>query len=315
MQKRFIRKIPNADVTVPSPLLESEVTWLRPFRADHFYQLPADFPLRTHPQFSQVLGMDAASAATVWALRLNEGSNLDVLDMCCAPGMKLMLIEDTLQSGKVFGADVSETRLRVCRNLLLKHGYLDLKDRIFLASNPQWSTLSETTRFESFVNDQKPKKKRRKLVRDEFPEFPLLFDRVLVDAECTHDGSDRHSSKHAPGGFWDVFGKTKNAHNPLSMDALLANQRRLIIAGFNLVKPGGLLVYSTCSLQSCQNEEIVDFLYSQFPDSATPESLPFLDVPATRMNSHSCLFEPSVSGTSGQFIASIRKAGAQNSLS
>jgi 16S rRNA (cytosine1407-C5)-methyltransferase len=78
------------------------------------------------------------------------------------------------------------------------------------------------------------------------------------------------------------------------------------------LKPGGILVYSTCSLQKQQNEDVVEYLLNLFPQTAKLEDLPF-NIPevslASKILEKCCLFDPKISGTSGQFIASIRKVG------
>ena len=85
------------------------------------------------------------------------------------------------------------------------------------------------------------------------------FDRVLVDAECSTDGAIRHiekkSSSRSP--IWD----------DRNMDELIDLQKRLIDSGFRLLKRGGVMVYSTCSLSWKQNEQIVSSLLDKCQDS------------------------------------------------
>lgn len=71
-----------------------------------------------------------------------------------------------------------------------------------------------------------------------------LFDRVLVDAECTHDGSIKHLMKYATTWGWDTFERRVLDHDRLS--TLRDLQERLLLNGFEHLKPGGRLVYSTC---------------------------------------------------------------------
>lgn len=84
-------------------------------------------------------------------------------------------------------------------------------------------------------------------------------DRVLVDAPCSGTGTLRRSP--------DIKWKSPD------LDALAASQRSILASAATLVKPGGRLVYATCSLLRRENEEVVfDFLakHSDFaPLSAT----------------------------------------------
>lgn len=77
---------------------------------------------------------------------------------------------------------------------------------------------------------------------------------VLVDAPCTGTGVLRRR----PDARWRA--------GPGRLASLVTLQRRLLDASAELVPPGGLLVYSTCSLEPEENEEqVVDFLH-RHPD-------------------------------------------------
>ena len=71
------------------------------------------------------------------------------------------------------------------------------------------------------------------------------IDRVLVDAPCSGFGTLRRN----PDLKW--------RQTPRSIDELTAKQARLLAAAAHLVKPGGRLVYATCSVLPEENEDIV----------------------------------------------------------
>ena len=52
--------------------------------------------------------------------------------------------------------------------------------------------------------------------------------------------------------------------NPDMVRRLSITQKQLIETGFNLLKEKGILVYSTCSLEPEENEEVVDFLLKKY---------------------------------------------------
>jgi 16S rRNA C967 or C1407 C5-methylase (RsmB/RsmF family) len=102
-----------------------------------------------------------------------------------------------------------------------------------------------------------------------------LFDRVLVDAECSTDGSLKHVQQR-------LMKKEKQRQedddpsNPqlipqLTDDQQLADlvrlQQRLAESGFRLLKQGGYMVYSTCSLSGDQNEGVVSWLLKQHTEA------------------------------------------------
>ena len=78
------------------------------------------------------------------------------------------------------------------------------------------------------------------------------IDRVLVDAPCSGTGTLR---RH-PEIKW----------RPLDLPALTETQRRILHAAATLVKPGGRLVYATCSLLREENEDIVNGFLAAHPE-------------------------------------------------
>ena len=83
----------------------------------------------------------------------------------------------------------------------------------------------------------------------------MVFDAVLLDAPCSAEGRmdlrDPRSYR-----FWSE--KNIVAHAKL--------QRRLFRAAVRVLKPGGRLVYSTCTLAPEENELMVDWALAEFPE-------------------------------------------------
>ena len=85
------------------------------------------------------------------------------------------------------------------------------------------------------------------------------FDRVLVDAPCSGTGTIRKSYK------------TLEIWNPNMVKRLAGTQKRLIENGFKVLKEGGTLVYSTCTLEPDENEGVVDYLLSKYDNASVQE--------------------------------------------
>ena len=97
-------------------------------------------------------------------------------------------------------------------------------------------------------------------------EEDALFDRVLVDAPCSNTGVIRRR----PDVRWRL-----NANH---IEQLAALQRQILDAAAAHVKPGGRLVYSTCSNEPEENaEQIAAFLaaHPDFTEAVRRESVPF----------------------------------------
>jgi len=82
------------------------------------------------------------------------------------------------------------------------------------------------------------------------------FDRVLVDAPCTGTGTWRRN----PDARWARLGP--------GLEELVPLQRAILDSASRLVRPGGRLVYATCSLLPAENADAVDAFLAAHPDFA-----------------------------------------------
>lgn len=82
---------------------------------------------------------------------------------------------------------------------------------------------------------------------ENFP-FGIPFDKVLVDAPCSGEGRYRE-------GYEGELLYQKEGHTNLP-----AIQKGLLVRAFDLVKVGGVVVYSTCTINPEENELVVDYL-------------------------------------------------------
>jgi tRNA (cytosine49-C5)-methyltransferase len=97
----------------------------------------------------------------------------------------------------------------------------------------------------------------------------IEFDKILVDAPCSGTGTIRKSLK------------TLTIWNPAMVQRLCRSQKTLLETGFNLLKKGGTLVYSTCSCEPEENEGVVSDLLSKFENA----DLEDIDLPIKRSES------------------------------
>ena len=85
-------------------------------------------------------------------------------------------------------------------------------------------------------------------------EYPCFFDAVLLDAPCSGLGVLNRRSD------------SRLRKNGEDISALAAIQRELLISAYNALKPGGRLVYSTCTLSHEENRNQREWFLNAFPD-------------------------------------------------
>ncbi|HEX2076806.1 MAG TPA: 16S rRNA (cytosine(967)-C(5))-methyltransferase RsmB [Longimicrobium sp.] len=120
-------------------------------------------------------------------------------------------------------------------------------------------------------------------------------DAVLLDAPCTGTGTFR---RH-PDGRWRV--------SPEDLGALAALQDELLAAAAQLVRPGGLLVYSTCSLEREENEVRVESFLAERPGWRMEPPAGAVDGSLLDGEGRLCVL-PQRQGVDGAFAARLRRA-------
>ncbi|MBL0937454.1 MAG: 16S rRNA (cytosine(967)-C(5))-methyltransferase RsmB [Gemmatimonadaceae bacterium] len=121
-----------------------------------------------------------------------------------------------------------------------------------------------------------------------------LMDAVLVDAPCTGTGTFR---RH-PDARWRL--------RVSDFAVMGAMQKQILRSAAALVKPGGLLVYSTCSLELEENDDQVDAFLAAHPDF-TLEPPPAGTVSETVLDRGLLRVLPHVHGSDGAFAARFRR--------
>ncbi|KAK7845772.1 oligopeptide transporter 7 [Quercus suber] len=125
------------------------------------------------------------------------------------------------------------------------------------------------------------------------------YDKVLVDAECTHDGSIKHIQKFEHWGWTTLQRRVLDAERT---DSLTTLQLKLLSNGFRLLKVGGSLVYSTCSLTVAQNEDVVQKFLKENASAELQEVNAAKNWPCKSGQIPNTLrFDPLTSETSGLF--------------
>ncbi|MDF2944351.1 MAG: hypothetical protein K0S01_3209 [Herbinix sp.] len=92
--------------------------------------------------------------------------------------------------------------------------------------------------------------------------FPEYFDKILIDAPCSGEGMFRKSPSIIKN--WEQYGV--EYYNKLQKD--------IILYAAKMLKPGGYMLYSTCTFSPEENEGTISYLMEQYPEFHVVNSLP-----------------------------------------
>lgn len=139
----------------------------------------------------------------------------------------------------------------------------------------------------------------RNIVIREHLAVGASYDGVLVDAPCSGSGTWRRSPH------------LKWVTSESDIETAARVQTSILEKNHPFVRPGGLLVYATCSLSRRENEDVVSGFLARHPDFS-PEAVQPLG--AAAVGPGSVLFLPAVHDTDGFFVAVLRRtAGGDRS--
>lgn len=130
--------------------------------------------------------------------------------------------------------------------------------------------------------------------------LPEQFDAVLIDAPCSGEGTVRKDADAMKN--W-----TKE-----SVISISDTQKDLIESAFHALKPGGVMVYSTCTLSIEENQQVCHHLKEVFDKEVSFESLSdfFPDADKALTEEGFLHIFPQVYDCEGFFVARIRKLGS-----
>jgi 16S rRNA (cytosine967-C5)-methyltransferase len=124
------------------------------------------------------------------------------------------------------------------------------------------------------------------------------IDRVLVDAPCSGFGTLRRN----PDLKW--------RHTARAITELAAKQARILTAAASLCKPGGRLVYATCSVLPAENEAIVDSFLAEHPEFAPGDAGQELSRAGIALDGHLLRLYPHRHGCDAFFAAVMQRRKA-----
>ncbi|MBA7596589.1 Ribosomal RNA small subunit methyltransferase F [subsurface metagenome] len=165
------------------------------------------------------------SSSTIPVTVLDPQPDEEILDMAAAPGSKATQIAAAMRNtGLLVANDVSPGRIPSLTGNLDRSGVLN----------------TVVTRL--------PGQAYGHIAAER-------FDRVLIDAPCSSEGTLSRSFKAL-----EIWSKS-------AIKRLSTTQRKLIMSAYYSLKPGGVMVYSTCTFAPEENEGTVSYLLEKFPQA------------------------------------------------
>ncbi|KAH8263501.1 hypothetical protein KR044_010006 [Drosophila immigrans] len=256
---------------MPANTIKGMEDWVAESEHYKYYQTSADFPLAIEPEqdfkypehlaiYTYEMGncsdfkaprqcltgvlshflMDGASVLPPLFLQVQPGER--VLDACAAPGGKSLLMLQTLHLDQLICNDVQESRLNKLRRVMQEYLF-DYKQR--WAGQRLIFSQSDARNLDEYDS----------------------YDKILVDVPCT---TDRHVLNQQDNNIFKPTRIKERLRIPELQAGILANCLRLL-------KPGGSLVYSTCSLSPVQNDGVVHMalqkVFTEYGITATIKDL------------------------------------------
>lgn len=210
---------------------------------------------------------------------LDPKNNERILDLCASPGSKTTQLAAYMNNkGLIVANEINLGRLRILSSNLGRCGVTNtlvtMKNGVYLCEN--------------------------------FYKNKIFFDKILVDAPCSGEGTLRNTPKTSL--MWNIN----------TVKKLSKIQKHLVESALKILKPNGILIYSTCTHSPEENEEVVNYLLEKYPIKLDKISLPkelkfregiirWKDKLYKDELKQSCRIYPHISNTDGFFISKIIK--------
>ncbi|MDO8467977.1 MAG: RsmB/NOP family class I SAM-dependent RNA methyltransferase [Nanoarchaeota archaeon] len=214
-------------------------------------------------------------------IALKPKPNEIFLDLCSAPGSKTtQAASEMLNTGTIIANELSLGRIKILASNLEKNGVTNAiitkKDGIALC----------------------------KRLKKNLPE--LKFDKILVDAPCSGEGTLRSSPI------------TYQMWSMRTVYVLSQIQKQLFASAFGILKVGGEMVYSTCTHAPEENEQVVNWALNKFdkcikiekieiPVKSRPGITKWKDEEYKQETKLACRIYPQDNNTEGFFLAKFKK--------
>ena len=233
-----IRLNPNSTTDNYNPQFElsSKIPW-----CENAFYLDVRPNFKDDPDFQNGCYYPQESSSMVVNWLVNQLLKTNVidfaLDLCASPGGKSQIVADCIASNN---------------GLLISNEVEPFRNQTLVSNMLKWNndnvicTRHKADQFADGINDLK--------------EF---FDLILVDAPCSGEGMFRKEPQALE--HW----------SPKNIEICANRQKQILFDVFDSLKVGGHIIYSTCTLNKSENEDIINWLTSTLPTQIVQfENLP-----------------------------------------
>ena len=189
-----------------------------------------------------------------------------VLDLCAAPGGKTTDLAASLRDR--FG-----DHFTLLANEVMRNRYAVLRSNVETWGDPRVGTVSRDP--------------------SAFGDSPL-FDVVVADVPCSGEGMFRKDAQAVA--EW----------SPKTVEFCAARARRILRDIWPVLKPGGFLLYSTCTFNRLENDDTVSWIARELG----ADILPLPEQAPAVATAHGLLMLPGLVPGEGQYVAALRKHGS-----
>jgi 16S rRNA C967 or C1407 C5-methylase (RsmB/RsmF family) len=197
---------------------------------------------------------------------LDLEKNHNVLDLCAAPGGKSLAILGQIPNGGLVANDSSKDR------------FLRLKKVL-----KEYSPESAHPNYKTTLGDGRT-----------FFKTKEVFDRVLVDVPCS---SERHLLKNE---------KHLALWTPKQAESLAIKQYTLLCTALLCTEPQGLIVYSTCSINPVENDQVIAKALKKKGDQCELD-LPNIDFLGAQKTDYGYWISPTEQGFGPIYLSRLRR--------
>ncbi|KAG0435576.1 25S rRNA (cytosine-C(5))-methyltransferase nop2 [Dictyocoela muelleri] len=192
-------------------------------------------------------------ASSIYAvMNLDIQDNMSILDMCASPGGKSCYIGSLMKNtGILYCNDVNEERINsLCCNLQrmgIRNAVVTNVDARIIKRECSKKEIKKMTKKDiSGEGKRKNNDKNNKKTVITVNSLEIgLMDRILLDAPCSGTGT---------------ISRDKQVKCLNEVTSYSEVQKELILSAVDRLKSGGILVYSTCSVLTEENECVVEYL-------------------------------------------------------